>query len=248
MVPEPKASIPMDSSPQAEPGPLMLLFTPGLVPGVASGPGDESPAEVERALAVLVRALGARTLEGAPAIGSVQVRIKAPGRVAWARPTLTWVDRVAELFAGLAHPPLLLIDDRVDVALARPAVVHGVHLGQGDLPLAEARALLGPDVLLGRSTHTFPQLLAADEEGADYLGFGPVFPTATKGYTEGLGPERAWIAAQATARPVFAIGGIGPDNVGELAEVGRAAVSSAVLTAEDPAAVATGLAEALRAD
>jgi len=231
-----------------EPGPLMLLFTPGLIPGVASGPGEESSEEVARALEVLARALDAHTADGAPAIGSVQVRIKALGRPAWARPTLAWVDRVAELLAGLATPPLLLVDDRVDVALARPTSVSGVHLGQGDLPLSEARALLGPDVLLGRSTHTFPQLLAADEEGADYLGFGPVFPTATKGYTEGLGTERAWIAAEATAKPVFAIGGIGPDNIAELTEVGRAAISSAVLQAEDPAAIAAGLAEALIAE
>lgn len=226
-------------------GPLMFLFTPGLVPGVDSAAGDETPDEVERALRVLALAVAARTAAG-PAVGAVQVRIKAPGaRVSPARATHLWAERVREVLNGFDAPPPLLVNDRLDVALALGPRVQGVHLGQDDLPLAEARALLGPDALLGRSTHDFAQVLNATEQGADYLGFGPVFATATKGYARGLGAERAWIAREATACPVFAIGGIGADNVSEVAEVGRAAVSSALLSAEDPGAMASGLAAAL---
>ena len=68
----------------------------------------------------------------------------------------------------------------------------------------------------------------------NYLGFGPMFPTATKGYERGLGPETAWVADTASALPVFPIGGIDATNAAELARVGRAAVSAAILDAEDP--------------
>lgn len=229
-------------------GPLMLLFTPGLVPGVTSEPGAESAEECRRALDVLARAVAARVAGGAPAIGAVQVRVKAPGaRTTPARATLVWAERVRELLGSGSAAPALLVNDRIDVALAMGPAVRGVHLGQDDMPIAQARALLGPEVWIGRSTHDFAQVLGADEEGADYLGFGPVFPTTTKGYAQGLGGERAWIASEATALPVFAIGGIGPDNVDVVAQVGRAAVSSAILAADDPARVATSLAEALLA-
>jgi len=71
-----------------------------------------------------------------------------------------------------------IVNDRVDVAQAVGA--DGVHLGQEDLPLADARAILGPDKLIGISTHTMNQALEADAGGADYVGFGPIFPTSTK--------------------------------------------------------------------
>ena len=72
----------------------------------------------------------------------------------------------------------------------------------------------------------------------DYLGFGPIYPTATRGYERGLGPEAAWVANAGAPCPLFPIGGIGTDNAAELAVVGRAAVSSAVLAAPDPGAAA----------
>ena len=233
-------------------GPLMLLFTPGLVPGVTQAPGQESALEVQRALDVLGSALRAR-VDGKPVIGAVQVRIKAAPEAAGntrtpARATWMWAERVRELLFGIAEAPALLINDRVDVALALGGVengIAGVHLGQGDLPVELARRLLGPDALIGRSTHDFKQVVWADEEGADYVGFGPIFATTTKGYTNGLGGERAWIAKVATGLPLFAIGGIAPSNISEVAEVGRAAVSSAILSAEDPQRIAEELARVL---
>jgi len=145
---------------------------------------------------------------------------------------------------------LLFINDRVDVALALAGTpggvtIAGVHLGQGDLPIAAARALLGPRALIGRSTHDFAQVVMATEEGASYLGFGPVHATRTKGYPSGLGAEAAWIASAGTSLPVFPIGGITASNASELSTVGRAAVSSAILSASDPEAIAAAIAAAI---
>lgn len=233
-------------------GPLMLLFTPGLVPGVTQAPGEESALEVQRALDVLGVALRAR-VDDAQVICAVQVRIKSAPTISSnlrtpARATWLWAERVRELLRGIANAPALLINDRVDVALALGGTddgIAGVHLGQGDLPVELARRMLGTEALIGRSTHDFKQVVWADEEGADYVGFGPVFATATKGYTQGLGGERAWIAKEATALPLFAIGGIAPNNISELAEVGRAAVSSAILSADDPERITEELARVL---
>ena len=76
------------------------------------------------------------------------------------------------------------------------------------------------------------------DDDVDYLGFGPIYPTRTKGYERGLGPEAAWVAQSATALPVFPIGGIDATNAADLVPVGRAAVSSAILGADDPARAA----------
>ena len=105
----------------------------------------------------------------------------------------------------------------------------------------EARALLGEAPLLGLSTHDADQAGAALDAPVDYLGFGPVFATATKGYREGLGPDRAWIASTAATVPVFPIGGIDLVGAAELGQVGRAAVSSVLQDARDPARTARAL-------
>ncbi len=230
----------------------MLLFTPNLVPGVTSLPGEESDPEIGRALRALEQALDARS-NGLASIGAVQLRIKDAHGRSPARATYTWALRLLDYFAGHPTPPLFLINDRVDVALALAGTpggvaVAGVHLGQTDLPIAAARELLGPEALIGRSTHDFAQVVLATEEGANYLGFGPVYATETKGYTRGLGPEQAWIAATATGLPLFPIGGISAANAGELGSVGRAAVSSAILSASDPRIAAAAIGDALLAD
>jgi len=158
-----------------------------------------------------------------------------------------WTLRVLDLVA--AHPGLdvpVLVDDRVDVArtlLERGCA--GVHLGQDDAPPELARELLGEAPLIGLSTHSPAQVVASLEQPVDYLGFGPIHATSTKGYVRGLGPEAAWVAAQASDRPLFAIGGIDATNAGELEDVGRAAVSSAILAAADPARAARELRELL---
>ena len=140
-----------------------------------------------------------------------------------------------------AHQALLIINDRIDLALLVNA--DGVHLGQDDLPHAAARQLMGPEKLIGRSTHRLAQLEQAQEEGADYLGVGAVYATATKAdrTAAGLG----WVRdASASARiPWFAIGGINGDNITEVLAAGasRVAVVSAIMGASNPAAAARQL-------
>ncbi|MBK8979286.1 MAG: thiamine phosphate synthase [Planctomycetes bacterium] len=140
----------------------------------------------------------------------------------------------------------VIVNDDVELAVAAGAA--GAHVGQGDLPAAAARALLGPDRWLGVSTHSTAEIDAARAAGADHLGFGPLFPTATKGYTEGQPPGALREAVvRATPLPVFAIGGISPATVARVVAEGcrRIAVSAALLQATDPAGVARALRAAL---
>jgi thiamine-phosphate pyrophosphorylase len=135
---------------------------------------------------------------------------------------------------------LFILNDRPD--LARLCDADGVHLGQDDLPVSAARRILGPDALIGVSTHNLDQLRQAVLDGASYVGVGPTFPSVTKEFPELAGLEYVRQAVAATALPAFAIGGITTDNLAELRSAGarRVAVSAAVCAAEDPrAAVAT---------
>jgi thiamine-phosphate pyrophosphorylase len=196
----------------------MLLFVPGLC-------GSRDPLEV---------------LEAAlPSVDIVQVRPKLAGSVepCSARETYAWGLRVLDLVA--ARPDLdvaVIVDDRVDVALAlRSRGCAGVHLGPSDCPVSVARERLGKTSWIGWSTHDARQIGESEELPVDYLGFGPMAATATKGYAHGVGSEAAFVAAIATDRPVFPIGGIDATNIGELSRIGRAAVGAAILRAEDPA-------------
>ena len=134
---------------------------------------------------------------------------------------------------------VFIVNDRVDLALAADA--DGAHVGQEDLPAASARRLLGPRRLLGVSTHSLAQAEAAQQVGADYIGFGPMFATGTKdtGYApRGLDTLRG--IRQVVALPILAIGGITLENVAETIAAGATApaVISAVVAAPDIAAAA----------
>jgi thiamine-phosphate pyrophosphorylase len=101
----------------------------------------------------------------------------------------------------------LIINDRVDIALA--AAADGVHLGAEDLPIEDARRLVGPAMLLGRSTHSLDEAVAAVSAGADYVGFGPIFPTLTKALPHApQGLDRLRDVCARIAVPIVAIGGI----------------------------------------
>jgi thiamine-phosphate pyrophosphorylase len=130
---------------------------------------------------------------------------------------------------------LLIVNDRVDVAAAAEA--DGVHLGQDDLPLEAARRLLPPGRLVGISTHDLAQARAAEAEGADYIGFGPIFATVTKdtGYSP-RGLDQLREVRKAVRLPIVAIGGIGIDNARAALEAGADAVAmiSELCLAEDP--------------
>ncbi len=128
----------------------------------------------------------------------------------------------------------LLVNDRADVALACGA--SGVHLGQEDMPVPLARRLLGPGATIGISVNTPDEARRAEEEGADYVGAGPAYPTATKETgLAALGPAGIGIIKRAIRIPVVAIGGIGTGNAAEIASAGAdgIAVISAILGAPD---------------
>jgi thiamine-phosphate pyrophosphorylase len=132
-----------------------------------------------------------------------------------------------------SHACALIINDRADIALAADA--DGVHLGQEDLPLPAARRLMG-DRIIGISTHSVEQAQGAEAGGADYIGFGPVFGTATK--DTGYGARGLEMLAQVRRTvkvPIVAIGGIAEGNVPGVWEAGAdaAAVISDVLSADD---------------
>ena len=133
------------------------------------------------------------------------------------------------------HGALFLVNDRIDLALAVDA--DGVHLGQGDLPPALARQLLGPDRLIGRSTHALSQLRQAEADGCDYVGVGPVNATPTKPGREPVGLEYVRQAAAASRIPFFAIGGIDASTLAAAQAAGaeRVAVVRAITEAPDPA-------------
>jgi thiamine-phosphate pyrophosphorylase len=141
---------------------------------------------------------------------------------------------------------LAIVNDRPDIAVLSGA--DGVHLGQDDLPVKDARSVVGTQTLIGVSTHSLDQARAAVLDGANYLGVGPVFPSATKDFERLAGTELVRSVAEVIRLPWFAIGGIDRDNLGEALANGatRVAVRGAVTLAEDPKAAAVSLLDALK--
>ena len=141
---------------------------------------------------------------------------------------------------------LFIVNDRPDVAALCDA--DGVHLGQDDMPVRDARQIVGGDKLIGVSTHTIQQARQAVLDGADYLGVGPVFPSQTKDFDEfpGLAFVRE-VAAEIT-RPWYPLGGITQGNIQQVIDAGasRAAVSAVIAGSEDPAGTAATIANELR--
>ena len=154
---------------------------------------------------------------------------------------------------------LVIINDRPDVAALAGA--DGVHVGQDDLPPGAARRVVGPERIVGQSTHSLEQALAAAEAGADYVGCGPMFQSQTKPQprvpgpalcaevARGVGLPRSREHLSLRGLPVMAVGGITPEHAGEVLAAGAAwlAVSGAVCGAEDPEAETRRLVEALAA-
>ncbi|MCL1817558.1 MAG: thiamine phosphate synthase [Spirochaetaceae bacterium] len=136
----------------------------------------------------------------------------------------------------------LVVNDRIDIALAIGA--DGLHLGQTDMPLEEARRLVGKNVFIGISASSVEEALAAERGGADYLGVGAVFPTGSKADAgEAIGPGRVAEIRAAVGLPIVAIGGIGPANAAEVLRSGAdgVAVISAILSQPDIRAAAAAL-------
>jgi thiamine-phosphate diphosphorylase len=171
----------------------------------------------------------------------LQLRLKPRGRRVDADEILR-VARMARRVCDAANIPLV-VNDRIDIAIAAGA--DGVHLGQTDLPIADARAIAGDRLWIGVSTHDLDQVRIACAAGADYLGFGPVFATSTKenpDRVQGIEGLRAAVAAASV--PVVAIGGITPERSREIYAAGGSAICaiSAVNDAADVGLAARRLA------
>ena len=131
---------------------------------------------------------------------------------------------------------LFIVNDRCDLAMAVDA--DGVHLGQDDLPLAYARKILGPDKIIGLSTHSVAQVRSAVSTTPDYIGFGPIYSTSTKAdHDPVVGLEGLSAARALTTLPIFAIGGIRGESARDVIAAGADGIGviSAVLNASDPA-------------
>ena len=137
----------------------------------------------------------------------------------------------------------LIIDDRVDVALACDAA--GVHVGASDLPVAVCRRLLGPDKIVGATAKSVEAAKAAYEDGADYLGTGAIYPTTTHVTTRITPVETLDEICRTVPIPVVAIGGLNADNMDVLADspIAGVAIVSAVMKADDPRAAAAHIKE-----
>ena len=149
--------------------------------------------------------------------------------------------------AARRHGALLAVNDRADISRAAGADV--LHLGQDDLPLDIARDVIGPEPVIGRSTHDADQVAAAIDEAVDYFCVGPCWPTPTKPGRTAPGLDLVRHAAGlATAKPWFAIGGIDEQRLPEVVEAGarRIVVVRAITAADDPEAAAGSLGAALK--
>lgn len=148
------------------------------------------------------------------------------------REYIALAEKVHALTKGYGVP--LIIDDRVDVALAMDA--EGVHVGQSDMPVSTARKLMGADKIVGATAKTVPQAKEAYEQGADYLGVGAIYPTTTKVKTVLTSTDTLRDICEAVPIPVNAIGGLNKGNMDVLRGIPIAGICvvSAIMKAEDP--------------
>ncbi len=157
------------------------------------------------------------------------------------------VERSAQTFRRLCdtYSALFVVND--DPYLARACGADGVHVGQDDMPVGEAREIVGPDAIVGLSTHSESQLAASASAAVDYVSVGPIWETPTKAGRPGVGLGLVEHAAASAPHPFFAIGGIDPSNAARVVEAGarRLGVVRSIRDAEDPTAAAEALRGAL---
>jgi len=189
-------------------------------------PGDEDPEALLRA-----------ALSGGADI--VQLREKELDREEVERSAATF-RRVCDTYSAL-----FIVNDDPD--LARACDADGVHVGQDDTSVEQARELLGPNAIVGLSTHSPEQIAGADKRPIDYMSVGPIWETPTKAGRPAVGLELISHAAEHAAHPFFAIGGIDPSNAAQVVEAGahRLCVVRAVRDAVEPNAVAAELRRAV---
>jgi thiamine-phosphate pyrophosphorylase len=172
----------------------------------------------------------------------VQLREKQLGRAE--------IERAAGTFRRLCDINSALFTVNDDPDLARACDADGVHLGQEDGSVDEARELLGPDAIIGLSTHTKEQIAAAAERPVDYISVGPIWETPTKAGRPAVGLELISHAAEQARWPFFAIGGVEPANAEQMVRAGarRLCAVRAIRDAADPAAAAEALRHAFAAE
>jgi thiamine-phosphate pyrophosphorylase len=172
----------------------------------------------------------------------VQLREKQLGRAE--------IERAASTFRRMAnnYSALFIVNDDPD--LARSCDADGVHVGQDDASVEEARALLGPQAIIGQSTHSEEQIAAANERDIDYFAVGPVWETPTKPGRPAVGLELVTHAAEVATKPFFAIGGISPLNAGEVVAAGaqRLCVVRAIRDVPHPEVAAEALRRTFQTD
>jgi len=172
----------------------------------------------------------------------IQLREKNLGRAE--------IERAADTFRRVAdnYSALFIVNDDPD--LARACDADGVHVGQDDASVEEARAVLGSQAIIGQSTHSEEQIAAAEERDIDYFAVGPVWETPTKPGRAAVGLELVSHAAEVATKPFFAIGGIGPLNAGEVVTAGaqRMCVVRAIRDAPHPQAAAEALRRAFEVE
>jgi thiamine-phosphate pyrophosphorylase len=194
-------------------------------------------------LGYVADAAAERTAEALLAGGAELLQLRAKGV------PLERIEEVARRVLPLcraAGVPFIINDYPTLAAAVR---ADGLHLGQDDGPLADARAIIGPDRLIGRSTHSLEQARAALAEGFDYIGFGPLFPTPTKAGRPAIGlADIAAMEREVGSRiPAYCIGGITPQNLDQVLAAGarRGVIVSALLGAPDIAAATRAVVEVL---
>lgn len=172
-------------------------------------------------------------------VSFVQIREKS-------KTTAEYIDLVSKaLEITRKHNVPLVVDDRVDVVLATGA--DGVHVGRDDMPVETARKILGKDKIVGATTKTVEQAVAAYNAGADYLGVGAIYPTTTKVKTVLTSTDTLNDICNAVPIPANAIGGLNKDNLGVLKGIPIAGVCvvSAIMKADDPRKAAAELVKAI---
>jgi thiamine-phosphate pyrophosphorylase len=172
-----------------------------------------------------VAAVTARLLQGG--LDLLQLRAKGSPKTE----IVTCAEAMLPLTKAAGVP--LILNDYPD--LLREVDADGCHVGQEDFGIAEARALAGRNCIVGKSTHTLAQAQSAEREGADYLGFGPLFATETKPTARAVGLAELQLLHQQVKLPIFCIGGVKLKNLGEIVSAGarRVCIVSDLLLAED---------------
>ena len=197
--------------------PLAFKSHRAILKNVLENPSQERPGLLPR------RQFGAYVITSGDHVGLARDACQAGAKILQYRDKVSSKDEILKQARRIReitreHNTLFIVNDYIDIALL--VMADGVHLGQDDIPVTEARKLTPPGFIIGCSTHSVEQAVAAEKAGADYIGSGPVFATPTKESYPPIGVECVKQVIERIKIPVVAIGGLNPDNIGELRRFG----------------------------